>query len=535
MTNKIKQFRLRRLSNLEQLYIHIFNILGIGWTRSFLIQTIDETSYNDSLFGISVVLKKYGVECECVKYLDKTEILSVKLPAVIIYNAEFAIVKGCYKERIELFIPDKGDVNIQISEFLTKWSGIILTMKTTSNSGEPNLQEHQSNREKNIYKVNIFTIVTVSFVILSLTRQSATFNVYSLLLILINSIGLGISCLLLQKELHIKNEFTDKLCGMVSVNHGCDEVINSSKSTIFGLVKLSEVGASFFFVNLLTLIFFPTAIPGTAIISVLVLPFSFWSIWYQRYQAKQWCALCLGTLMVMWAQAIVFLFSGIFERLFFLQTNEKNFSIINILQLVLGYIITCLLLNAMMNYIKQHQLNKTYHKKFFNLKYNDKIVKAVKNSSEQFNTDEDLCSSLIFGNTDAQTTITVLSNPYCGPCSQMHALLKNVPGNNVRVQYVLTYFSLEKSIINKYLMAAYLQLGARQTWEIMTEWYDHGKSKGPSFFDKYQLDIEHPKVKKEFEKHSIWREDDRLYGTPTVIINGYELSDPYTVDDYMYL
>lgn len=49
------------------------------------------------------------------------------------------------------------------------------------------------------------------------------------------------------------------------------------------------------------------------------------------------------------------------------------------------------------------------------------------------------------------------------------------------------------------------------------------------------LDPDASEVVAEFKKHSKWRQDDRLVGTPTIIVNSRILDRPYTIDDYPYL
>jgi len=148
---------------------------------------------------------------------------------------------------------------------------------------------------------------------------------------------------------------------------------------------------------------------------------------------------------------------------------------------------------------------------------------------------ESACSSIIFGNPDADSQITVFSNPYCGPCATMHEYIKDLPGSTVGVRYVFTYFSEDQSDINRYIIAAYRQLGAVKTWQLLTGWYDGGKKSGKEFFAGMDLDIEAPEVIAEFEKQSKWRQNIRLNGTPTIIVNGRILEQPYSIDDFPYI
>ncbi|MDE6461380.1 MAG: hypothetical protein K2L32_01215 [Muribaculaceae bacterium] len=287
-----------------------------------------------------------------------------------------------------------------------------------------------------------------------------------------------------------------------------------------------KVGGGFFFVNTAALLFFtPASIYFLALISVCVLPFTFWSIWYQKFKAKSWCVLCLYTLALMWLQAIVYFAGGTFDMV--------SHQWLTALYLIAGYAIAVLALNRLMSVLENDRNGERWHTEYNRLKANDNVIKAFESDADRFATDQERCSSLVFGNPDAANQITILSNPYCGPCAKMHERIKNLPGNAVSIKYTFAYFASRGDRINRYMIAAYQQLGARRTWDLMTDWYNGGKIRGEAFFDGLGIDPDTEAVEAELDKHARWRQDDRLYGTPTVLVNGREIVYPYVVEDYM--
>lgn len=144
----------------------------------------------------------------------------------------------------------------------------------------------------------------------------------------------------------------------------------------------------------------------------------------------------------------------------------------------------------------------------------------------------DAGSSLLFGNPEAPIEITVFSNPYCSPCAAMHERLKDIPGDIVKVRYAMTYFNEELSQVNRSIIAAFQQLGADATWEILSKWYQSGRAKGIDFFEEYNLNTNASDVWEEFQKQQNWSKNNVFSGTPTIIINGREISEPYTVEDF---
>lgn len=96
----------------------------------------------------------------------------------------------------------------------------------------------------------------------------------------------------------------------------------------------------------------------------------------------------------------------------------------------------------------------------------------------------------------------------------------------------MTFFTESLSVINRKIIAAYQQLGAEETWELLTKWYAIGKQQGVDFFDHFELDSESESVLREFDKHQKWIKQNPIGGTPTLLINGIELKPPYNVEDY---
>ncbi len=509
-----------------QLLTRLFETQNIQYTRKGLERTIRETPYNPSLISVSHILSKYNISHPCVEFMNKEDITEDECPCFIVFENGFAIVESITNESVTLYVQQKGLIEISRDVFLKKWNGVAMLVKPDKQSGEM----YYDYRHKAQQKFRLKSAALVSaLVVMSLI--AAIFNPLAGRWVLwvalaINLLGVGVAYLLLQKQLHIPNKFADKLCGIAKESH-CENVTDSDGGSLFGLVKLSEVGGGYFLVNTIALLFAPGTLFYLAVVSVCVLPFSFWSIWYQKYKAKSWCVLCLCTLALMWTQAIVYTAGGAF--------SQPGTQPIFVISLIAGYVVAVLSINRIMGWLDAKRIGDIWRTEFNRLKLDDTVVTAFESDAAIFDTDTENCTSLIFGDPNATNCITVLSNPYCVPCAQMHERIKNIPGSAVSVKYVFAFFPSRGDRMNRYLIAAYLQLGAERTWELMTEWYSGGKEKGEEFFSGLGLNPDSDAVNREIEKHAKWRSDDRLYGTPTVLINGREIVYPYNVEDYMYL
>lgn len=128
-------------------------------------------------------------------------------------------------------------------------------------------------------------------------------------LLLVDLAGLAVTWLLILKSLKVASHSADRICGILQ-DHGCDTVLEQKASSFFGIVSWSEVGLSYFGVSTAILLIFPQCIGWLALVNLLCLPFTFWSIWYQRFRLHTWCTLCVTTQALLWLQAGSYLWAG---------------------------------------------------------------------------------------------------------------------------------------------------------------------------------------------------------------------------------
>ena len=132
--------------------------------------------------------------------------------------------------------------------------------------------------------------------------------------------GLYVTWLLLQKTLNIHTRAAERVCGIIEQG-GCDNVLKTGASKLFGVFSWSEVGFAYFSVSLLALLLYPGCARWLALCNLCCLPFSFWSVWYQKFRAKAWCTLCLTVQALLWLQFFCYLAGGVLKHAFPLGTG----------------------------------------------------------------------------------------------------------------------------------------------------------------------------------------------------------------------
>ncbi len=498
--------------------------LGVPHTEGYVNDSMRTQPYMDSLFSLSVILDRYKVRHEMVRFKEIAIDRSEYFPMLVSLQGQYVVVTKMTADVVCIVNANGKQQELSMKFFQSLWDGVAIVAEADADSIEPNYGKNRT--AKRISGLKFAGMITGAIILLLYGEIYNGFiqDWWKNLVIAVNGGGVYLSYLLIQKELNVRNRMADKICNIIHEND-CHKVTDSSGSTFLGLIKLSSVGFGFFSVNIGCLLFVPEWIGWLAVVSFGVLPFTLWSVWYQKFRVKSWCALCLCTLMVMWLQSIIYLC-----------VKEWHGDLSNLYSLVaLGalYVLIVLITDRYVGFLKDWKKKEIWEGNFRHLKAEPKVVKAFMDGQPDINISDDGCSSLLFGNPDAPYRITIFSNPLCNPCGRIHEIIECYPGQEVCVQYVMTYFAEDVSILNRYIIAAYFQKGARWTWKMLTEWYAVKTKKDVSFFDNMDLDLTMPEVTAEFNKHKNWIKMNSFYGTPAIMVNRKELTGPYTVEDYV--
>jgi len=339
--------------------------------------------------------------------------------------------------------------------------------------------------------------------------------------------------------MHVQSQYADKICSLFKQND-CNNVLESKAAKLWGLFGWSEIGLGYFSTNVLLILYLPFTIYYLVIINIFALPYSFWSIWYQRTKAKQWCVLCLIVQVLLWA---IFITNYLFG---YIQLPTFSYSVIqSFIFLGICYSASILLINALVPKFNADRAVPILRQAINSMKADEDVFKALLKQQPFYETN-DSDSIIRFGNPNTPLRLTILTNPYCYPCSRMHkrieTLLQKMNGN-ISVQYILSSFDESLDSTNKYLIAACLASpsspspkwrGGESTQQLFTDWFEKGKELRDDYFKNMNLDMENPIVEIEFQKHKAWRKKTQLRATPTVLLNGYQLPENYKVEDLQY-
>lgn len=295
------------------IFIELLNLLEVPYTDDYSHRRFISMPFK-SLFGFTKLLKEYGIDSEGLKLDDKNDVDKLPVPSLVQLGGRFVIMTSVSADSVTVL--DEGVYKtLSKSDFIDKWSGIVIVVYPQPGAKEPHFKSHRNaliadKAKKWVWIASIALLFCYLFISNGIYRHVST-----VLLTLFNGFGLYITYLLVLKQLSIHSKAADKVCGVLQEG-GCNTVLEQKASKFFGLFGWSEVGFSYFGVNLLTLLIFPQFTNYLAWFNVCCLPFTVWSIWYQHFRAHAWCTLCVTVQCTLWLLFFCNLFGGWLYGLF---------------------------------------------------------------------------------------------------------------------------------------------------------------------------------------------------------------------------
>lgn len=300
----------------QSIFAAFLAALGVPHTQAYSDRQFSTMTFR-SLFGFSKLLQSYGIPNEAFQVPDKaTDLPLMPVPFLAQVADNFAIVSAVGKDTVAVSNADNTAFTaVPTATFLGRWSGVALVAYPTRHSAEPDYRRHHildiaQSAKKWILAACALFIFAYLFVASQVYTRPA-----SIALVVISLVGIYAGYELVLKSLNIHSSAGNAICGLID-RTGCHTVLSTKASKFFGLFGWAEVGLSYFAVTLATLLVFPQYTPYLAAINALCCPFSFWSIWYQKYRAKAWCTLCLISQGCLWLSLAAYLCGGFFHGIF---------------------------------------------------------------------------------------------------------------------------------------------------------------------------------------------------------------------------
>ena len=485
------------------------------------------------------MLSDYRIENVATRIPDKAnDITEIQTPFVAQFSGDFVAIYKVDSNNVSFLWQNVNHV-LPIAKYIESWTGIVLLAESCEKSGEPDYQKHRKTVCINLLKKVAFFSACSLILLICVLNHVYAISINQLFrystILLFNFAGLYTSWLLLLKQMHAESKYADKICSLFKQSD-CNNVLESDAAKLFGIVGWSEIGFGYFLTNIILLLLFPTLLTTIALLNVLTLPFTVWSIWYQRTKAKQLCMLCVIVVVLLWA---IFFINCLFG---YIQISHPPIEVVErglyTQYIIVAYCYFTLILgtNLLVPNLNSNKTINSLHQTINSLKANEDVFTNILKKQPYYETNK--CASVIrFGNPNSKLQVTILSNPYCTPCAKMHhrieELLQQV-NNEISIQYILSSFGENFNSTNKLLIAVCLDTKVNSTIQVFSEWFEKGKALKDGFFKSFSLNLENPEIETEFLKHDEWKQKNQIRSTPFVLVNGYKLPDIYKIDDLRY-
>lgn len=532
----------------SNVFVSYLKSAKVKHTNAFANKIYNEHPNKNNLLGISQMLNLYNIDNIGITVWKREDDLNnIETPFIAYVGDEFVVVDEVKEDKIS-YISNGENLKIPLSKFWNLWTGVTLICYIDEKSIEPSYYKHY---KTNVIQHSLLSILFISLFLMAcfLTSERFTINTNNTLLLLSNSTGIILSVLLLSKQLKINSAYVNKICTIIKEGN-CNDILESKSAKILN-VSWSEIGFGYFLSNIIIILYSKDLVQYISIYNLFCLPYTIWSIWYQKYRAHKWCVLCVNVQIQMW---ILFIINLSFNN--FNSFRRINFE--NLLFTILVYIVAVLSTHIFIKVLNESRKVTPLIQELNSIKASSEVFNILLSNQTYYQDTSSVFSKLTFGNIKSTNIITIFSNPHCHPCAKIHqAVNDNLKDlmNNILIQYIFTSFNESLEISNRFLIYVYMYFDIDFCAKIYNDWFKGGEAhfflnnsnsekkyeewlidemELYNYSKSYKFDLYSPEISKEIEKHKKWIKEAKPQGTPTVIINGYRLPKYFKIEDLKY-
>lgn len=406
---------------------------------------------------------------------------------------------------------------ISIDKLREIWDGIIIAIEAKEQNDIVNI----------IKKEHIFFFILC---LISAIPKIYNLNFSLTTFYLLTFTGVVISYFIVQEAFGVSNKTIHKFCDIVSRNHGCSNVINDTKSKLFNIVSLSDACLVYFSSALLFIVFIEFNVSLFFIISICSLPVIIYSIYYQAFIIKDWCALCIGISLILIAQFLILLYNF----------NYFFFDLFIILKAAALVVFASMLWYTLKDLFVKNLNLEAEKVKFIKFKRNKKLFNELL-SKRKISTEDILLNSnkIFFGSNNPKLVIIAVTNPLCGFCAESFQTYYEILNKyeDVQINFVFALFTNDPNNpeykISQSFLELYLRKSKDETIEALKEWFDEKNFN--NWIKKHnQTETKHQQAEVIIKAHLEWTIKNNIKQTPTTIIDNCFYPDEYNIKEVLY-
>ena len=492
------------------------------------LQLLSHPSY-PSLHSVTGVLEHFGVPNVALKVPSTLEVLE-QAPTYFLANIELdsldeLVLVEKKKASIKITYQDKKSEIYSIEKFIKLWTGVVVAIEK-----DETVEEVAPNPLASIGKWLLY-ITTIVFVGYGLYTNPGLFASSHFIL---SAIGLIISVFIIKHELGSQSAKANSFCNL-SESTSCDAILNSKGATLFGSVKLSDLGlVAFASCCLCWGVFALIGISNFTVMSIVTLlafPFTIYSLYYQFAVVKKWCPLCLGIVSVLLLQ-IVALVSFDFS-LIGMNVGWNSVSV-----LLLSLLVTIGIWNFLKPLLEKQKTLDTLEVEHFKFKRNFSLFNALFKENALV-TPLVAPGEITFGNENAPIELVVVTSPLCHFCKAAHKDLEKIQAlgkDKVKVTFRFIVDTHDKEwilykIVSQLLHIYHTQGQAACLLNLDTLYAEEESLERWMTEQNFQTKPSYDTI---MELQKDWCANNDINFTPALYVNNREFPDEYDRSDLVY-
>lgn len=532
--------------NCEEIALLLCKELHVPFTKKALTQAILFHPDYPSLLTVSDVMKDYGVENVSLRITEISKLAKLPQPFVAqVLGKEkreklFALVYSITETKVTWYNPDRHrKEEIACTDFNKKFTGYIQAYQKNTCCGEKGYEAHRrkekAERLKELFYMFSLPLLVLFISIIFLIQEGWATSLFPLFYILFTLIGALAGLVLLLYEVDEYNPMLRKVC-----THGqktnCGAILHSKGAKIYG-IPWSVLGFSYFMGVLSALlsgsIVHPPLLCVAAWINVLALPYIIYSIYYQARIARQWCTMCLTVQAVLLLLFITSLLGGFLSD--YCELSWKD-----VLPFIINFLIIFLATSLLLPALEKAKGERHSQNELQRLKHNSQIFEALLVKQKKIiEYPEGL--GITLGNPSGRVHIIKVCNPYCNPCAKAHPFVDTLLDNNpeIRLQIIFSTGALtdtdERLLPVKHLLGIAATQDVNTVRQALDDWYLAKEKNYANFSIKYPISDSLLQQQWTFIKEmESWVDGLGVGFTPAFFVDGYLLSDIYSIQDLQY-
>ncbi|QCX02206.1 hypothetical protein FGM00_19560 [Aggregatimonas sangjinii] len=520
------------MSNLLDSMRIILRLLKIEKTNSYLKDTLFSHPNYPSLLSISDTLGKYRINTLAVR-IGEEKLQEIPLPCFVqVVDQGTTLLYILTKINLnEVVLIKESNLITKSSkmDFQKKWTGICLLVEKTKNSKEPDIEKKLARKKSITVLSSSITTVLVTLSILSMSQSwnMDKFLVSNLGYLILKVTGLITTILLLWYEVDKYNPALQSFCSS-NKKMNCERVLGSKHAFLFnGTISVSVIAFGYFFSSIVLLLlknFSNSSLNILCILTISALPVIAYSIYMQFLVIREWCKFCMILLTVLFFENVLVYLTGI---------EINNINIHDILIFILFFltpILTWILLKTVFEKGRETNMLRRNLKKF---RTNKKVFENLLYDSKKLSTNPDGLG-IYMKNANPKYKVLKICNPYCSPCANAHPILEKLHDNGI-IDLQILFTAKADQNDKKYKPVSHLlainETDPKNISRALDDWYSAKRKDYNAFAKKYKINGELLQQNDKVRKMKDWCEAEQIIHTPTIFINGYKLSNEYSVGD----